>query len=72
MCTNLGTNVFEYGQNYAADQILTSWEKLVQYVVTKYGQDINNELQNKITVVLIKPVHTDDVLMRHGVREVMI
>jgi hypothetical protein len=42
MCTNLGTNVFDYGQKSAADQMCTSWEKLVQYVGTNYGQDINN------------------------------
>jgi hypothetical protein len=72
MCTNLGTNVFDYGQNSAADQMRTSWEKLVQYGGTNYGQDINNELQNKITVVLIEPVHTNVVLARHSVREVMI
>jgi hypothetical protein len=29
-------------------------------------------LQNKITVVLIEPVHTIDVLMKHSVREVML
>jgi hypothetical protein len=68
LCTNLGTNVFDYG----ADQVLTSWEKLVQYGGTKYGQDISNELQNKITVILVEPVNTDDVLTRHGVIEVMI
>jgi hypothetical protein len=39
---------------------------------TNYGQDINNELQNKVWVVLTEPVHTDDVLARHSVREVMI
>jgi hypothetical protein len=72
ICTNLGTNVFDYGQKSAADQMRTSWENIVQYVGTNYGQDINNELQNKITVVLVEPVHTDDVLMRHSVREVMI
>jgi hypothetical protein len=44
----------------------------VQCVGTNYGQDINNELQNKITVFLIEPVHTDDFLMRQSVREVMI
>jgi hypothetical protein len=44
----------------------------VQYVGTNYGQDINNDFQNTITVVLIEPVHTDDVLMINGVREVMI
>jgi hypothetical protein len=41
----------------------TSWEKLARYVGTNYGQDISNELQNKITVILVQPVHTDDVLL---------
>jgi hypothetical protein len=49
-----------------------SWEKLVQYVGTNYGQYINNELQNKVWVVLTEPVHNDDVLAIHSVREVMI
>jgi hypothetical protein len=35
MCTNIGTNVFDYGQKSAADKMRTSWEKLVQYVGTK-------------------------------------
>jgi hypothetical protein len=69
MCTNLGTNVFGYGQKSASDQMRTSWEKLVQYVGTNYGQDINNELQNKVWVVLTEPVHTGDVLTRHSVRK---
>jgi hypothetical protein len=60
--------VFDYGRKSAADQMRTSWEKLVQYVSTNYGQDISNELQNKITVILVEPVHTDDVLKRNGVR----
>jgi hypothetical protein len=72
LCTNLGTNVFDYGQKSAADQMRTSWEKLVQYDGTNYGQDINNELQNKVWVVLAEPVHTDNFLARHSVREVMI
>jgi hypothetical protein len=50
----------------------TSWEKLVQYGGTNYGQHINNELQKKISVVLIEPVHTNGVLMRHSVREFII
>jgi hypothetical protein len=29
-------------------------------------------LQNKVWVVLTEPVHTDDILARHSVREVMI
>jgi hypothetical protein len=71
MCTNIGTNAFEYGQKSAADQMCTSWEKLVQYVGTNYGQDINNEFQNKVWVVLNEPVHTDNVLARQSLREVM-
>jgi hypothetical protein len=58
MCGNLSTNVFDYGQKSAADLMRTSWEKLVQYVGTNYGQDISNELQNKITVDIIEPVHS--------------
>jgi hypothetical protein len=72
LCTNIGTNVFDYGQKSAADQMRTSWEKLLQYVGTNYGQDINNKLQNKVWVVLTEPVYTNDVLARHSVREVMI
>jgi hypothetical protein len=73
LCTTLGTNVFDYSQKSAADQMRTSWEKLVQYVGTNYGQDISNELQNKATVTLTKPFHTADVLItRHGLRESMI
>jgi hypothetical protein len=65
ICANLGTNVFDYGQKSAADQMRTSWENLAQYVGTNYGQDISNELQNKITVILVEPVHTDDVILKH-------
>jgi hypothetical protein len=72
MCANLGNNVFEYGQKSAADQMHTSWEKLAQYVGTNYGQDISNELQNKITVIIFEPVHTADVLLKHSLREIMI
>jgi hypothetical protein len=72
MCTNIGTNVFDYGQKSAADQMRTSWENLVQYVGTNYGQDINNELQNKVWALLNEPVHINDVLARHSVRDVMI
>jgi hypothetical protein len=44
MCTNLGTTVFEYSHKSAVDQMHTSWGKLLQYIVTNYGQDITNEL----------------------------
>jgi hypothetical protein len=72
LCTTLGANVLDYGQKSAADQIRTSWEKLVQHVGTSYRQDICNELQNKTTVTLDEPVHTPEILLRHGTRERMI
>jgi hypothetical protein len=64
--------VFDYGQKYSADKMRTSWENLAQCVGTNYGQDISNKLQNKITVILVEPVHTDDVLLKHSLRETMI
>jgi hypothetical protein len=72
LCTTLGTNIFDYGQKAAADQMRTSWEKLVQYVGTNYGQDISKELFNKTTVTLVEPVHTLAVLSRHSSRERMV
>jgi hypothetical protein len=50
----------------------TSWEKLVQYGGTNYGKDIRIELQNKVTVILVEPVHTPAVMARHTIREQMI
>jgi hypothetical protein len=72
LCAALGNNVFDYGHRAAADQMRTSWEKLVQFVGTNYGQDISNELQNKIPVILSEPVHTPEVLARHAIREQMV
>jgi len=72
LCSALGSNVFDYGSKGAADQINTSLEKLVQYIGTTYGQDISNELQNKVEVVIPEPTHSADVLARHTAREQMI
>jgi hypothetical protein len=72
MCANIGTIVFEYGQKSAAYQMRNSWEKLAHYVGANVGHDISNELQSNITVILIEPGHTDDVLLKHGLRETMI
>jgi hypothetical protein len=64
--------VFDYGHRAAADQMRTSWEKLVQFVGTNYGQDISNELQNKIPVIRSEPIHTLEVLARHAICEQMV
>ena len=50
----------------------TSWEKLVQHVGTKYGQDIINELNRKVKVNLVTQVHLTEVLVRHAIREALV
>ena len=72
MCSALGTSVFDYSQRAAADQMKTSWEKLVQYVGTTYGQDISNELQNRLTVTLAEPTYSAAIMTRHTAREAMV
>ena len=72
LCSGLGINVFDYGQKAAADQMRTSWEKLVQYVGTSYGSDISNELRNKSEVILQQPTHDTTVIARHLARETMV
>jgi hypothetical protein len=69
LCEALGTNVFDYGQKAAADQMRTLWEKITEYVGTTYGQDISNELQNKSTVVIAELVLAPAILMRHQAQE---
>lgn len=68
----LGQNVFDCRREGVADEMRTSWEKLVQHIRTNCGQDISNELQNKATVTLVEPTHTAAVLTRHTAREQMI
>jgi hypothetical protein len=34
LCSALSNNVFDYGQMASADQMHTSWKKMVQYVGT--------------------------------------
>lgn len=73
LCTALSSNVFDCGLKAAADQMRILWEKLVQHHVgSNCGQDISNELQNKIAVTLAEPTHTAAVMVRHAIREQMI
>ena len=64
--------MFDYGQKSAADQTRSLWEKLVQYVGTNYGEDIINELQNKMTVNLVESAHAPKVIAQHTILERMI
>ena len=68
LCAALGTNVFDYGQKAAADQMRTTWDKIVHHVGTIYGSDISNELLNKKRVQLPEPDYTDEVKDKHEKR----
>jgi hypothetical protein len=54
------------------DQMNTSWEKLVQYVGTNYGQDISNEIQNKVRLTIPKPTYSAAIMTKHAQREALI
>ena len=72
LCSGLGGHVFDYGQKGSADQMRTSYEKLVQYVGTSMGTDILNELRNKVTAVVPEPVEDPVVTARHALRETVV
>jgi len=69
LCAALGSHVFDYGQKGAADNMRTTWEKIVHHAGTIYGHDISNELQNRKTVTIEEPKHTQEVLGKHAEKE---
>jgi hypothetical protein len=56
-CKDLEGNVFNFGTTSAADQMQILQEKIAQYTGAKYGEDIENKLQNKTRIVLSAPVY---------------
>ena len=70
--TDLVNNVFYYGYKAAAGHMLISWEKLVRHVGTKYGKDISNELNIKIKVNSVTPLHSPQVLVSHATQESLV
>ena len=65
LCKELEDNIFDYGVQNAADLMRTTQEKIGQYVGIKYGEDIANELVNKVTVTISPPVYSTAILLRH-------
>ena len=47
-------------------------EKIVKYVVAKYGGDIMNELQNQTPVVIDVPEYSGHIKARHTARVMMV
>ena len=68
LCSALGNNVFNYGQEGAVDQMWTTWEKIVHHAGTIYGHNIRSEMQNKMKVFIPNPEYTEDVQSKHKPR----
>ena len=72
LCKELDGHVFEYGGHGAADTMRTTMEKLHQYVGVKYGEDIANELKNRVTVVVTPPKYSLAIEARHVEYEALV
>ena len=72
LCKELDSNAFDYGVHNAADLTRTTQEKIVLYDGAKYGEDIANELNNKVTVAIPPPVYSAAIQARHQHWEVLV
>ena len=57
--------MFNYGGKAAADTMRVTQEKVQQYVGIKYGEDIANELNNRVQVVIQSPEYSQAIKTRH-------
>ncbi len=64
--------MFDYGVHNAADLMRTTQEKIVLYVGAKYGEDIANELSNKVMVTIPPPVYSAAIIARHQQWELLV
>jgi hypothetical protein len=64
--------MFDYGAHNTADLMRTTQEKIVLYVGAKYGKDIANKLNNKMTVTIPPPVYSVAIQARHQQWEVLV
>ena len=62
LCAELEGNVFDIGQQTSEDLLRMTLEKLIQYVGTKYGEDIADELKTRQVSTTAIPQHTTEVL----------
>ncbi len=62
MCAPLGAHIFDYGGTGSADQMQTTYDKIVQYVGSIHGPDITNELRNRTRVSIPEPKYEQSTL----------
>ena len=56
---------FSIGQRMSADLLQSTLINLVQYVGTKYGEEIADELVNRYPTPLPPPQYTAEVIRKH-------
>ena len=57
LCKDIKPKIINFGTKKAADLMRTMHEKILQYVRTKFGGNIANELQNRATVTIPLPTY---------------
>ena len=72
LCKELEHHVFDYGGHTAADTMRVTQEKVQQYVGIKYGEDIANELKNRVQVVIQAPEYSLAIKARHVEYEALV
>jgi len=60
--------VFDIGQHASADLLRTILEKVIQFVGTKYGEDIADEIESRTLSTLAAPQYTAEVLRKHAAK----
>ena len=71
LCAELEGNVFDIGQRTSANLLRTTLEKIIQYVGTKYGEDIAAEIDTRTANTSTPPAHTADVLRKHAAKTIL-
>jgi hypothetical protein len=61
----LGIHVFGYDIKGTANQMRTTWEKIINYVSSAYSNDISTELRTRKTLVFDPPQHSQAVFDEH-------
>ena len=65
-------HIFDFGTANSADKMKTTQEKIADYVGIKYGDDVANELINRVTVVLAPPKYPAEATKRHVADKMLI
>ena len=69
MCAELEGNVSDIEQQTSADLLRTTLEKIIQYIGTKYGEDIADKIESRTISTFTHPQHsTAEVLRKHAAK----